>query len=109
MRGAIDETNRRRSIQQKYNDENGITPTSVKRLLEEPMGRVAEMDYADDALVAEERAMYLVGKDQTPEELIARLEKEMFTAAEKLEFERAAELRDRINELKKELLGIIPT
>ena len=107
LQGAIDETNRRRSIQEKYNKENNITPKSVKRLLEEPLGKVSEMDYADLAMVAEERAAYVVGSGQNPEELIEKLEKEMFAAAEKLDFERAAELRDRIAELKKDLLGIV--
>jgi len=104
--GALGETNRRREIQAAYNEEKGITPQSTKRLLQEPLGRMAQMDYADNAMVAEERAAYIVGPDQSPEELIIKLEKEMYAAAENLEFERAAELRDRIAELKKELLGI---
>lgn len=106
IRGALDEANRRRAIQATYNDEHGITPQTVRRLLQEPLGRMAALDYADAAVVAEERAAFMVGHDQTPEELIERLEKEMYAAAEKLEFERAAELRDRVAELKKELLGI---
>jgi excinuclease ABC subunit B len=106
IRGAIDETTRRRKLQSAYNEEHGITPTGIKRLLQEPLGRMAELDYADAAMVAEERALYVAGPDQSPEELIEKLEKEMFAAAEKLEFERAAELRDRVAELKKQLLGI---
>ena len=104
--GAIAETARRRQLQAAYNEEHGITPTSIKRLLQEPLGRMAEMDYADTAVVAEERALYVAGAGQSPEELIEKLEKEMFSAAERLEFERAAELRDRITEIKKELLGL---
>lgn len=106
LKGAIDETNRRRTIQEQYNKEHNITPQSVKRLLEEPLGKAAQMDYNDQAMVAEERAVYAAGIDQTPEELIGKLEKEMVSAAEKLEFERAAELRDRIKELKKDRLGV---
>ena len=97
---------RRRAIQQAYNEEHNITPQSVKRLLEAPLGKMAQMDYADETMVAEERVLYAVGQNESPEELIAKLEKEMFSAAEKLEFERAAELRDRIEELKKNLLGM---
>ena len=67
---------------------------------------MAEMDYADAAVVAEERALYVAGPGQSAEELIEKLEKEMFSAAERLEFERAAELRDRIGEIKKDLLGL---
>jgi excinuclease ABC subunit B len=105
--GALEETKRRRALQAAYNEEHGITPRSVRRLLQEPLGRMAELDYADSAVVAEERAAYIVGPGQSAEELISKLEKEMFAAAERLEFERAAELRDRIAELKKELLGIL--
>jgi len=106
IRGAIDETTRRRKLQSAYNEEHGITPRSITRLLQEPLGRMAELDYADAAMVAEERAHYAAGPGQSPEELIEKLEKEMFAAAEKLDFERAAEFRDRIAELKKELLGL---
>ncbi len=106
IRGAIDETTRRRKLQAAYNEEHGITPRSITRLLQEPLGRMAELDYADAAMLAEERAHYAAGPGQSPEELIGKLEKEMFAAAERLEFEKAAELRDRIGELKKELLGL---
>ena len=106
IRGAIGETARRRELQAAYNEEHGITPTSIKRLLQEPLGRMAEMDYADAAVVAEERALYVAGPGQSAEELIEKLEKEMFSAAERLEFERAAELRDRIAEIKRDLIGL---
>lgn len=106
MKGAIEETARRRERQGAYNEEHNITPRSVKRLLEDPLGRVCELDYADDAMVAEEKAAYLIGPNRKPKDVIDQMEKEMFAAAEKLDFERAAELRDRVSELKKELLGI---
>lgn len=67
---------------------------------------MCEQDYGDSVMVAEEKAAYLLGSDKKPKELIEQLEKEMFAAAEKLDFERAAELRDRVDEIKKELLGI---
>jgi excinuclease ABC subunit B len=108
MKGAMEETARRREIQAKYNKENNITPKSVKRLLEEPMGRMAQLDHGDQAIVAEEKAAYFIGHGQSPEKVIAALDKEMHTAAEKLNFERAAELRDQITDLKQELLGILP-
>ena len=106
MKGAIEETYRRRALQEDYNREHNITPRSVRRLLEEPLGRACEMDYGDEAMVAEEKAAYLVGEGKKPQEVIDQMEKEMFAAAEKLDFERAAELRDRVGELKKELLGL---
>jgi len=107
MRGALDETGRRRAMQSGYNAEHDITPQSIERLLQEPLGRACEMDYADAAMLAEEKATYIVGPGKSPEELIEGLEKEMLAAAEKLDFERAAELRDYVVELKKSLLGMV--
>lgn len=98
MRKAISETNRRRKIQIEYNEKHGITPRSVKKGIRDviEITKVAEddTDYAvqkiEDALSASE------AKD-----LIDTLMKEMKKAASNLQFERAAELRDKINELKK--------
>ncbi len=104
MRRAIDETNRRRAIQIEYNRRHGITPRTIKK---------AVQDLAQAVGAAEAEIEYKVEKKPAaagvpPEKLadhIKELEKEMYAAAEKLEFERAAELRDQIAELRKELVG----
>jgi len=94
MQRAIDETNRRREIQAKYNEEHGITPETIRKEIR--AGLESEMSarrIAREAIHASENEL-----DRT--ELIAVLEKEMLEAAEALEFERAAQLRDRIRQLK---------
>jgi excinuclease ABC subunit B len=93
MKRAIDETNRRRKIQNDYNLEHGITPQSVKKEIHEII---------EATKVAEDTAAYEVKMD--PHELtdlIKNLETEMLAAAEALEFEKAAQLRDEITRLKK--------
>jgi excinuclease ABC subunit B len=107
MKEAIEETNRRRNIQQLYNKENGITPQSIIKPLDPELVRFFEGDYYELPVIAEEA----VGYDST-EELeaeIGRLEKEMRGAAKEFEFERAAVLRDRIAELKKIMLESMQT
>ncbi len=95
MRKAIDETNRRRQIQDKYNKENGITPKTIKK----------EIRDAIHSKETHEMAMKYMSKkmknstDQQAE-LLARLDKEMREAARILDFERAAQLRDMILEIK---------
>ena len=101
MQRAIDETARRRSIQQQYNVAAGITPETVKKAIRQ--GIEAEV-------VAHRIANEAVGQgkdDQTyaTEEFIAELETEMLEAAEELDFERAAALRDRLRDLKAETRG----
>jgi len=94
MRIAITETNRRRSIQQAFNEKHGIVPQTIRK-------RVYEVPEA--TLVAEKQGGY--GRHLPPDELaklIAGLEQEMRLAARDLDFERAAELRDAIIELKGE-------
>ena len=100
MRKAIDETQRRRTIQMKYNEEHGITPTTIQKKIS---------DVIRASQVAEEEETYaqrlISGKPLTKEEkatLLENLEKEMKDAAKALNFERAAELRDAILELKLE-------
>ena len=105
MRIAIDETNRRREVQKRYNEEHGITPTTVKKAILE-MGSVVESDYSTVPLAAEDEAVYLAPGDIHRE--IQRLSKEMAEAADALEFERAALLRDQINALKDADLGLKP-
>ncbi|AKU90734.1 excinuclease ABC subunit UvrB [Vulgatibacter incomptus] len=105
MSKAMGETDRRRSIQEAYNAEHGITPTTVKKAILE-LGPEIASDYSTVPLAAEEQPLYLA-----PEKLhaeLARLTKEMQAAAEALEFEQAAALRDRIHALKDADLGIGP-
>jgi excinuclease ABC subunit B len=94
MQRAMDETNRRRAMQLKYNLEHGITPETVEKGIRSSLERaVSAYKTAAEAIELSEQEM-----DQT--ELVAMLEKEMLEAAEALEFERAARLRDRIKELQ---------
>ena len=100
MRKAIDETQRRRTIQMEYNEKHGITPITIKKKIS---------DVIRASQVAEEEETYaqrlLSGKPLTKEEkvtLLENLQKEMKDAAKALNFERAAELRDAILELKLE-------
>ena len=98
MRLAMEETARRRRIQEEYNQAHGITPETVKKLVPELGYRMAEADYVQLDLVAEPAVAY--GKTGTVEEIIQQLEGEMKAAAKQLEFERAAALRDRIRVLR---------
>ena len=102
MKRAIDETNRRREIQMRYNVENNITPESIIKPIDMTLVAIAEADYVQ---VPEEEVEEIVPED--PEkiaELIAKLEAEMREAAKKFEFERAAELRDKARELRAKVL-----
>jgi excinuclease ABC subunit B len=103
MRRAIGETDRRRVIQERYNAENGITPQSVKRNITDLGMAVNEADYMTVPIAADGEA------DYRPEELpkiVAELEAEMRLAADAMEFERAAQLRDRLMALKQMELGL---
>ena len=104
MRHAIDETNRRRAIQELFNVEHGIVPRSITKALEDPLVRMAEADYGPLPAVGEGLGGY--GNTADVHREIERLRKEMRTAAEHLDFERAAELRDRARTLEAEELGI---
>ena len=102
MTKAIEETQRRRQIQEAYNKEHGITPQGIKKAIKDITERVRA--------VAEVRTPYVaapIAKEDIAR-LIKELESQMKTAARNLEFEKAALLRDRIIELKKELVVIAP-
>ena len=108
MKGAIEETSRRRTLQMEYNTKHGITPETIKKQITDVLASIYERDYYTvPVLPDEERAKY-VPREEIPA-LIATLEKQMKQAAKKLEFERAAALRDEIRELQKRMLGIIET
>jgi excinuclease ABC subunit B len=98
MRNALDETNRRRKIQIQYNEENNITPQSIIKPIDMSLVAIAEADYVTVAVEPEEPT------EQMPpeqfERFLAELEEKMREAARKFEFEKAAQLRDRIKELK---------
>ena len=94
MHKAIAETNRRREQQMKYNAEHGITPTTVKSAIKNAI---------EDEIAAHEIAQHAAGiktEDVPTAEYLEELQKEMLAAAENLEFERAARLRDKIAQLK---------
>ena len=98
MRTAMDETMRRRKIQLEYNRKHGITPKSIVKSIEEIMKTTAVADSRrEPEVVHEEEEVYLTELDR--HELVERLKKEMREAAEELEFERAAKLRNRIRNL----------
>jgi excinuclease ABC subunit B len=97
MQAAIDETNRRRQLQEDFNQAHDITPETIKSSIKDILASVYEADYVTVPLAAEAQAPYLV--EDLPGQ-ISRLKKEMKAAAKKLEFERAALLRDRIKELE---------
>jgi len=104
MRRAIDETLRRRRIQSVYNKKHGITPQSVRKAIASPLVKIYEADYVEVPVVAEENEEYL-----SPQQLAAHIEQakqEMRQAAAALEFERAAELRDRLQRLEQRALGV---
>ncbi len=98
MRYTIDETNRRRAIQQAYNEEHGITPTTVSSAIKDVMETVYEMAPATLAKAAEEEVVYR-SVEQVHKAIVAK-EKEMKAAAKVLNFEKAADLRDEIKMLK---------
>jgi excinuclease ABC subunit B len=104
MQKAIHETERRRRIQQAYNEANGITPETIKKGIPESLYEISESDYVTVPVAAEAEEEY-VPPDELPG-MIKRLEKQMAEAAKKLDYERAAVLRDRIKELKEMHLGV---
>ncbi len=102
MSVAIEETERRRAIQQAYNEKHGITPKTIKKAVQTIIERERdEKTEAESTEVEVIKAGYnlLIEKDRN--KLIRRLEKEMFEAAKSMEFERAAVLRDEIASIKK--------
>ena len=91
MEKAISETNRRRKIQKEYNEKHGITPTTINKSVREAISATK---------VEELQEEYNIGKDESIEEIIAKLTDEMLKHAAEMEFEKAAELRDKIKELE---------
>jgi excinuclease ABC subunit B len=104
MDQAILETNRRRKIQEAYNQEHGITPQSVKKSVRNIMASIYEADYLTIPAVADVEEAYVPIKEIPA--MIQKLKKEMKEAASHLEFERAAEIRDKIHRLEEMELKI---
>jgi len=98
MQQAIDETNRRRTIQKRYNKQHSIIPTSIEKKITSVFEKVAEFNDKPKDRVAETLAQY--ESVENLDIIIRNLEKEMKQAAEELEFEKAAEIRDQIQALK---------
>ena len=102
MTKAITETNRRRKIQQEYNQKNNITPQSIQKRIDEVLTSIYERDYFDYSRISEDKDIYL--SPQKRKEKMEKIEKLMKDAARNLEFEKAAKLRDELNALKKKEL-----
>jgi excinuclease ABC subunit B len=107
MRRAIDETDRRRTKQIAYNEAHGITPKSVSKRIKDIIDGVYSPDEAKQELkAAQERAAYEHMTEKQLVKEIKRIEKEMLAAAKNLEFEQAAQLRDKLKELKQKFYGV---
>ena len=103
MEKAIDETHRRRVLQENYNRERGITPRTIVRPVENPLAALVQGDYSDVPLDRDPRRPEDVPEDieraEVPK-LVVRMRRQMKAHAAALEFEEAAELRDRIKALE---------
>jgi excinuclease ABC subunit B len=110
IKGALDETNRRRTIQVAYNEENGTTPISISKGVSD----IAEFLALEAPNVPRSRRRRggekLEGMSREDiERLVITLEEEMFQAAEELRFEYAAKLRDELKELRRDLVALTPS
>lgn len=101
LKTAIDETMRRRKIQEAYNNKMNITPQTIKSNIKDIAGSIYESDYWTVPAVAEEEAAYVID-DKT----LKKLDAEMREAAKDLDFERAASIRDRIKEMKSRIIAL---
>ena len=102
---AVSETNRRRSIQQAYNEEHGIVPKTIKKQIKDVFETISDSAKSEKIKKLDTKKLIDKGdpgniSDDDKEKLIAKLTKEMKTAAKELDFEKAAELRDVIISLK---------
>jgi excinuclease ABC subunit B len=104
MRGAINETERRRALQEAYNLEHGITPQSIVKAIDEGMAGAGELDYFTPAATLDGTERF--HNQQQLDAHIAKLQGEMRAAAANLDFEKAAGLRDDIKRLRNPELGL---
>jgi len=102
MRKAIDETERRRTVQEQYNREHGIEPRSIVKDVSSPLLALSNLDYHDAAFLPPRVAEFDVTDAASLHKAIAELDRRMKTAAKRLDFEEAAQLRDRIKELRRQ-------
>ena len=102
MRMAIDETNRRRQIQQAYNEAHGITPTTIKKAVRDLIAISKAVTDSDEDFKKDPESM----DEKELKKLAKELEKKMRQAAAELNFEEAAKLRDRMIEIKQMLLEL---
>jgi excinuclease ABC subunit B len=98
MQRAIDETNRRREKQERYNEENGITPQTIIRAIDMGLAGILKADYAD--LTDEADGIPDFGSQAELDVYLSKLESDMREAAKKFEFEKAAKLRDTVKDLR---------
>jgi excinuclease ABC subunit B len=105
IRAAMDETDRRRTLQKEYNEKNGITPQSISKRIDELLTSVYERDYFDYMRISEDKDIYL--SPEKRKRRMEKLEKLMEEAAVNLEFEKAAALRDELKKLKKRELELV--
>ncbi len=106
MRRAIDETDRRRAKQTRFNVEHGIVPVGVKKRIKDIIDGVYDAEGAQQELkAAQSRAKYEAMSEKDLSREIRRLEKDMMAAARNLEFEQAAALRDQMHALRKQAFG----
>ena len=101
LRKAVDETNRRRKIQEEYNKKMGITPETIKSSIKDIVSSIYESDYWNAPLAAEEETVYAAD-----DETLKRLEADMKEAARNLDFEKAAAIRDRLRDIRKKMLEV---
>ena len=107
MKAAIGETERRRAKQIAWNAKMGITPIGVQKRIKDMIDGMYDADEGKKQLrVAQTRARYETMAEKDMEKELKRLEKEMVEAAKNLEFEKAAELRDQLYQLKEQMFGV---
>jgi excinuclease ABC subunit B len=107
MREAIDETERRRKKQMEFNERNGITPKGVEKRIKDIIdGIYDEEEGRKQVKAAQSRARFEAMSERDRESELKSLEKQMNEAAKNLEFERAAEIRDRMFRLREQLFGV---
>jgi excinuclease ABC subunit B len=99
LKRAIGETNRRRALQGQYNEEHGIEPATIIKAVDSDLVKMANLDYIDIGASSRKVRLDLVA-DEDLDKAISRLTREMKDAAKNLDFEKAAEIRDRLRELK---------
>jgi len=100
LKYAISETNRRRDIQRKYNEEHGIEPATIIKAIDSDLVKMANLDYFEIPGGPSAKARLELAEGEDLDKAISRLTKEMKDAAKNLDFEKAAEIRDKLRELK---------